>query len=120
MRCAIWTRRVRNRPRRPGRRRRAERQAKQEAAEREALELIAEAVRAALEDARTLTDALEDGLLTALDAAAALEKRWDPTWHPEALRFTWRTRPAHEDAVPGLVVAVDRGRDARGRGTGVP
>ncbi|EYB69022.1 DNA polymerase III subunit [Deinococcus phoenicis] len=50
-----------------------------------------EAVRAALTDAAEFTDALATGLLTALEAAERLEKRWDATWHPEALRFTWRT-----------------------------
>ena len=58
----------------------------------------ADAVRGALADARTLTDALGEGLLSALDAAAALEKRWDPGWHPEALRFAWRERLPHQRA----------------------
>ena len=66
----------------------------------------AEAVRAALEDARTLTDALEDGLLTALDAAAALEKRWDTTWHPEALRFAWRERLPQQRARADLALSA--------------
>ncbi|SMB88469.1 DNA polymerase III [Deinococcus hopiensis] len=57
-----------------------------------------EAVRGALTDAREFTDTLESGLLPALDAAGALEKNWDATWHPEALRFIWRARPPHERA----------------------
>jgi DNA polymerase-3 subunit delta' len=52
-----------------------------------------EAVRAALGGAGEFTDALERGLLPALEAAEALEKRWDATWHPEALRFVWRSQP---------------------------
>lgn len=52
----------------------------------------AEAVRGALEDARTLNAAAEAGALSALEAAAALEKRWNE-WHPEALRFVWRAQP---------------------------
>lgn len=57
-----------------------------------------EKVHAALQDARDLTAALSDGLLPALEAAESLEKRFDPAWHPEALRFTWRLRPAHQRA----------------------
>lgn len=55
-------------------------------------------VSAALGDARDLTDALGEGLLAALQAAEALEKRFDPGWHPEALRFVWRTLPPHQRA----------------------
>ncbi|OLV16651.1 DNA polymerase III [Deinococcus marmoris] len=55
-------------------------------------------VRGALEDARELDNSLGVGLLSALEAAERLEKRFDPAWHPEALRFTWRQRPAHERA----------------------
>ncbi|WP_034386220.1 DNA polymerase III [Deinococcus sp. YIM 77859] len=57
-----------------------------------------EAVRAALTDAAELTAAAERSLLSALEAAEALEKRWDAAWHPEALRFAWRTRPSQERA----------------------
>ncbi|PNY82831.1 DNA polymerase III subunit delta' [Deinococcus koreensis] len=57
-----------------------------------------ETVRAALQDAREFDTALDVGLLSALEAAEALEKRLDPAWHPEALRFTWRTRPPHRRA----------------------
>ncbi|GAA5514156.1 hypothetical protein Dcar01_02909 [Deinococcus carri] len=57
-----------------------------------------EAVRAALADAAEFTDALERGLLSALEAAERLEKRWNAAWHPEALRFTWRGRSPHERA----------------------
>lgn len=52
----------------------------------------ADAVKAALETARELDEALGTGLLTTLEKAEALEKRWDAAWHPEALRFVWRTR----------------------------
>lgn len=55
-------------------------------------------VRAALEDARELDNSLGVGLLSALEAAERLEKRFDPAWHPEALRFTWRERPAYQRA----------------------
>ncbi|CAM3606413.1 DNA polymerase III [Deinococcus frigens] len=55
-------------------------------------------IRGALEDARELDNSLGVGMLSALEAAERLEKRFDPAWHPEALRFTWRTRPAHERA----------------------
>ena len=55
-------------------------------------------VRGALEDARELDNSLGVGLLSALEAAERLEKRFDPAWHPEALRFTWRERPAHQRA----------------------
>ncbi|GMA15606.1 DNA polymerase III [Deinococcus metallilatus] len=57
-----------------------------------------EAVRAALTDAAEFTGALETGLLPALEAAERLEKRWDAAWHPEALRFTWRTQSPHARA----------------------
>ena len=52
--------------------------------------LAAEAVGEALEGARTLTAAVREGMLPALEAAAELEKRFDPQWHPQALRFVWR------------------------------
>ncbi len=52
-------------------------------------------VRGALQDARELTNALGESLLGALEAAEALEKRFDPAWHPETLRFTWRDQPPH-------------------------
>lgn len=57
-----------------------------------------DAARAALDAAHDLTNALDQGLLSALEAAEALEKRFDPLWHPEALRFVWRDRPASERA----------------------
>lgn len=57
-----------------------------------------EKIRAALQDAREFDTALEVGLLSALEAAEALEKRFDPAWHPETLRFTWRIRPAQRRA----------------------
>lgn len=58
----------------------------------------AEQVRAALNDARELDEALQTGLLTTLEHAEALEKRWDAAWHPEALRWVWRTRLPHQRA----------------------
>lgn len=57
-----------------------------------------ETVHAALAGAAEFTEALGVGLLTALEAAERLEKHWDPAWHPEALRFTWRTLPPHQRA----------------------
>ncbi|WP_019588785.1 DNA polymerase III subunit delta' [Deinococcus apachensis] len=57
-----------------------------------------EAVRGTLTDAAEFTHALNTGLLSALEAAERLEKRWNADWHPEALRFTWRTLSAHERA----------------------
>ncbi|AWN24722.1 DNA polymerase III [Deinococcus irradiatisoli] len=53
-----------------------------------------DAVRAALNEARSLTDAVREGLWAALEAAAALEKTFSPALHPEALRFVWRTEAA--------------------------
>ncbi|MDV6374620.1 DNA polymerase III [Deinococcus arenicola] len=55
-------------------------------------------VRGALEDARELDNSLGVNLLSALEAAERLEKRFNPAWHPEALRFGWRGRPAHQRA----------------------
>lgn len=57
-----------------------------------------EKVREALQDARELDNSLGTGLLSALEAAERLEKRFDPNWHPETLRFTWRERPPHQRA----------------------
>ncbi|ABF46556.1 DNA polymerase III subunit, putative [Deinococcus geothermalis DSM 11300] len=57
-----------------------------------------EAVRSALADAAEFTQALGVSLLAALEAAERLEKRWDVTWHPEALRFAWRMRSSHARA----------------------
>ena len=61
--------------------------------------------REALEDARTLVTALERGLLPALEAAEGLEKRFDPLWHPEALRFVLR------EYGPSARVAADEALD---------
>ncbi|MFC4426512.1 DNA polymerase III [Deinococcus navajonensis] len=58
----------------------------------------AETVHAALTGAAEFTDALGEGLLSALEAAERLEKHWDPAWHPEALRFVWRSLPPHQRA----------------------
>ena len=57
-----------------------------------------EAVRTALEDARQLTGAVQDGLWPALEAAAALEKSWQSALHPEALSFVWRSQSGHTRA----------------------
>lgn len=69
-----------------------------------------EAVRSALADAAEFTAALGRGLLATLEAAEQLEKRWDATWHPEALRFTWRTHSpqarARADAALGALQAA--------------
>lgn len=61
--------------------------------------LLAQAqdIQAALQDAKLLDDALAAGPLSALQQIEALEKAWGP-WHPEALRFQWRHRPAKERA----------------------
>ncbi|ULH14742.1 DNA polymerase III [Deinococcus sp. KNUC1210] len=71
-----------------------------------------EKVEAALQDARTLTDALRSGLLSALEAAEAVEKRFDTEWHPQALRFVWRSespavRAASDTALERLLGALE-------------
>ncbi len=63
-------------------------------------------VAAALADARTLTEALRTGLLGALEAAEATEKRFDPEWHPQALRYVWRTESSRAQAAAD--VALER------------
>lgn len=55
-------------------------------------------IQAALADARLLDEALGRGLLSTLETAEGLEKRWDAAWHPEALRFLWRNHSAHQRA----------------------
>ncbi len=72
----------------------------------------AEKVGAALEDARLLTEALRGGLLPALEAAEVLEKRFDGEWHPQALRFVWRSetptvRAAADSALERLLGALE-------------
>ena len=72
-----------------------------------------ERARAALAEARSFTEALADGMLPALEAAEALEKRFDPLWHPEALRFVGRDRPDAEraradDALERLLSALEQ------------
>ncbi len=57
-----------------------------------------EKVSAAIQDAQELNEALAKGLLSALEAAERLEKRFDTVWHPEALRFSWRARSAQQRA----------------------
>ena len=60
------------------------------AAGRPGVLLERDAARAALSDAHTLLEGLESGMLEALSAADALEKKFDPLWHPEALGFVAR------------------------------
>lgn len=47
-------------------------------------------VSQALQEARALTHAAQEGLWPALEAASSLEKTFRPDLHPEALRFVWR------------------------------
>ena len=58
--------------------------------------------REALADAEGFVTALGASMFAALEAAEALEKRFDPAWHPEALRFALRAEEvaarAHADA----------------------
>ena len=68
--------------------------------------------RAALQDARTLTAALRGGLMGALEAAEALEKRFDTEWHPQALRYVWKretpaVRAAADIALERLLSALE-------------
>ena len=72
----------------------------------------AEKVAAALTDARTLTDALRGSLMGALEAAEATEKRFDPEWHPQALRYVWRAetpavRAGADTALERLLSALE-------------
>jgi len=60
------------------------------AAGRPGVLLERDAARAALTDAFQLLEGLESGMLEALSAAEALEKKFDPLWHPEALGFVAR------------------------------
>ena len=60
------------------------------AAGRPGVLLERDAARAALLDAYALLEGLETGMLEALSAADALEKKFDPLWHPEALGFMAR------------------------------
>ena len=66
----------------------------------------AEKVAGALADARTLTEALRGGLMGALEAAEATEKRFDTEWHPQALRYVWRAETPAVRA--GADVALER------------
>lgn len=72
-----------------------------------------EAARAALEDARALVDGLRAGMLPGLEAAEGLEKRFDPLWHPEALRFVLRGEPMEarveaDGALEKLLAALEQ------------
>lgn len=72
-----------------------------------------EKVRAALTDALELDGALGTGLLSALEAAERLEKRFDPAWHPETLRFTWRRRlPAERARADTALTALQEALEA--------
>lgn len=69
-------------------------------------------VQEALADARTLTEALHGGLMGALEAAEGLEKRFDPEWHPQALRYVWRrevplVRAGADTALERLLSALE-------------
>lgn len=69
--------------------------------------------RAALLEAGTFQQALADGMLPALEGAEVLEKRFDPHWHPEALRFTWQdlapeSRARADSALERLLVALEQ------------
>lgn len=52
-----------------------------------------DAVRSALQQAREMVQALENGMLDALQASEKLEKSFNPEWHPEALLFAFRHHP---------------------------
>jgi len=72
-----------------------------------------ERARAALTDAREFVSALDTGMLSALEGAEALEKRFDPQWHPEALRFVLRdrgpdARSRADDALEAALAALER------------
>ena len=60
------------------------------AAGRPGVLLERDAARAALADASELLEGLETGMLEGMNAAEALEKKFDPLWHPEALGFAAR------------------------------
>jgi DNA polymerase III subunit delta' len=60
------------------------------AAGRPGVLLERDAARAALSDAHTLLEGLETGMFEGMNAADALEKKFDPRWHPEALGFVAR------------------------------
>ncbi len=72
-----------------------------------------ERARAVLAEARAFHAALQDGMLPALEGAEALEKRFDPLWHPEALRFVWQdlspaARAGADDALERLLAALEQ------------
>ncbi|WP_420595230.1 DNA polymerase III [Deinococcus sp.] len=82
------------------------------AAGRAGLLAEADAVQAALSDARALSDAVKDSLWAALEAAAALEKTFSPALHAEALRFVWKGEPSSvraeaDDALEALLAALE-------------
>ncbi len=77
--------------------------------------VIVERVRAreVLAEARAFVDALDVGMLEALEAAEGLEKRFDPQWHPEALRFVLRgrssgARAGADDALERALAALEQ------------
>lgn len=72
-----------------------------------------EAARAALAEARAFHEALSEGMLPALTGAEALEKRFDPLRHPEALRFIWQdlapvARVRADAALERLLAALEQ------------
>ncbi len=69
--------------------------------------------REALADAEGFVTALGASMLAALEAAGTLEKRFDPAWHPEALRFALRAQSAGaraqaDDALERALTALER------------
>jgi DNA polymerase III subunit delta' len=51
-------------------------------------------VQTALEQAKTFMAALEMGMFEALQAIEPLEKAFEARWHPQVLRFLWRSLPS--------------------------
>ncbi|PYE48388.1 DNA polymerase III subunit delta' [Deinococcus yavapaiensis] len=69
--------------------------------------------RGALEDARSLVDAVPQGMMAALVAAETLEKRFDADLHAEALRFVLASheasvRVAADEALERLLAALEQ------------
>ncbi|MFC4454467.1 DNA polymerase III [Deinococcus sonorensis] len=72
----------------------------------------AEAVTAALEDGRRLTEAVRGSLLETLEAAETMEKRFDSEWHVQALHHLWQhespqVRAHADDALERLLSALE-------------
>lgn len=69
-------------------------------------------IQEALQVARSLTHAAQEGLWPALEAASDLEKTFNPALHPEALRFVWRqeqpaARAQADSALEALQAALE-------------